>query len=186
MRFTDDKSRVGMPVPMLRRLRFLFAGLMTLLSGCAGQRSSLAPAPALLPSPAMALPRTNPPAALSAATGSTALAPPAAARTWLELKQQAARRMLAASPLGSYAVPVVEPLLAIPVLEIELNANGSVRRIDVIRRPTQAGDTVQLAMDAVHRAAPFGDVSRLPKPWKFTEAFLFDDSRRFKPRSLDQ
>ena len=38
---------------------------------------------------------------------------------------------------------------------------------------------------AVHRAAPFGDVSRLPRPWKFVETFLFDDDRRFKPRTLD-
>ena len=51
-----------------------------------------------------------------------------------------------------------------------------------MRNPRQATDTAQLAIDAVHRAAPFGDVSRLPRPWKFTEAFLFDDERRFKPR----
>ena len=44
---------------------------------------------------------------------------------------------------------------------------------------------MQIAIDSVHRAAPFGDVSRLPRPWKFTETFLFDDARRFKPRSLD-
>ena len=59
------------------------------------------------------------------------------------------------------------------------------RRIGVLRYPTQAQDTTQLAIDAVRRAAPFGDVSRLPRPWKFTETFLFDDARRFKPRSLD-
>jgi len=37
----------------------------------------------------------------------------------------------------------------------------------------------------VRRAAPFGDVTHVPKPWKFTEVFLFDDDRRFKPRVLD-
>ena len=73
-----------------------------------------------------------------------------------------------------------------PVLEIELNADGSVRRIDVLRPPRQATDTMQLAIDAVRRAAPFGDVSRLPRPWKFAEIFLFDDDRRFKPRTLDR
>ena len=71
------------------------------------------------------------------------------------------------------------------MLEIELNADGSVRRIDVLRQPRQARDTTQLAIDAVRRAAPFGDVSRLPKPWKFSETFLFDDERRFKPRTLE-
>jgi hypothetical protein len=28
-------------------------------------------------------------------------------------------------------------------------------------------------------------MSRLPRPWKFAEVFLFDDDRRFKPRTLD-
>jgi hypothetical protein len=80
---------------------------------------------------------------------------------------------------------VPDVLLAIPVLEIELNADGSVRRIEVLRKPGQAPDTVKLAVDAVRRAAPFGDVSRLPRPWKFAETFLFNDERKFKPRTLD-
>jgi protein TonB len=71
------------------------------------------------------------------------------------------------------------------VLEIELRGDGSVRDIQVTRVPGQATDTVQIAMEAVRRAAPFGDVSRLPRPWKFTEIFLFDNQRRFKPRTLD-
>jgi len=28
-------------------------------------------------------------------------------------------------------------------------------------------------------------VSHLPRPWKFIETFLFDDDRKFKPRTLD-
>lgn len=93
--------------------------------------------------------------------------------------------MVDASPDGSYIGAAPNPLLAIPVLEIELNANGSVRRIVVLRHPRQAKDTTKLAIDAVRRAAPFGNVSRLPRPWKFTETFLFDDERRFKPRTLE-
>ena len=93
--------------------------------------------------------------------------------------------MVAANPDGTYVGEVPEPLLAIPVLEIELNADGSIRAIVVLRRPREAIDTLQLAIDAVRRAAPFGDVARLPRPWHFTETFLFDDARRFKPRTLD-
>jgi protein TonB len=44
---------------------------------------------------------------------------------------------------------------------------------------------VQLAINAVRRAAPFPSVGHLPKPWRFTEVFLFDERRRFKPRTLD-
>jgi hypothetical protein len=93
--------------------------------------------------------------------------------------------MLAANPDRTYDGPAPDPLLAIPVLEIELNSDGSVRRIEVLRMPRQARDTVQLAIDSVRRAAPFGDVSRLPRPWKFTETFLFNDDRKFKPRTLE-
>ena len=54
------------------------------------------------------------------------------------------------------------------------------------RKPRQAPETTQMAIDAVQRAAPFGDVSRVPKPWKFAETFLFNEERRFKPRTLDE
>ena len=71
------------------------------------------------------------------------------------------------------------------MLELEVNADGSIRSISVMRTPTQATDTIRIATDALRRAAPFGDVTHVPKPWKFTEVFLFDDDRRFKPRQLD-
>ncbi len=117
--------------------------------------------------------------------GSPALPMGGRVRNWEEYRQQAARRMVAAHPGGTYMGRVPEPLLAIPVLEVELQADGHVREIRVLRQPGQARDTVQLAMEAVRRAAPFGPVAHLPRPWRFTEAFLFDDARRFKPRSLD-
>ena len=41
------------------------------------------------------------------------------------------------------------------------------------------------SLDAAAKAAGLGDVSRLPKPWKFSETFLFNDDRKFKPRTLD-
>ena len=120
-----------------------------------------------------------------AAPPAAALPPAAPFRNWEEFKVQAARRMVLANPTMTYMTEVPEPLLAIPVLEIELNRDGSIHHIEVLRVPRQAKDTTQLAIDAVRRAAPFGDVSRLPKPWKFAEVFLFDDDRKFKPRTLD-
>ena len=120
-----------------------------------------------------------------APAASVRLSPARTAKSWTEFRTIAAQRLVAANPAVTYTGAVPNPLLAIPVLEIELNADGSVRRIDILRRPTQALDTIQLAIDAIHRAAPFGDVSRLPKPWKFNEVFLFDEQRRFKPRTLD-
>ena len=113
------------------------------------------------------------------------MAAPGAVRNWNELRRQAALRLVAANPGSTYTGTPPEPLLAIPVLEVELNGDGSIRKIETLRHPREAKDTVQLAVDALHRAAPFGDVSRLPKPWRFTESFLFNDDRKFKPRTLD-
>jgi hypothetical protein len=114
------------------------------------------------------------------------LAAPTARRNWTEVRQQAAERLVAANPDITYLGRVPDQLLGIPVLEVELNGDGSIRRIEILREPREAKDTIKIAVDAVRRAAPFGDVSRLPKPWKFTETFLFDDSRKFKPRTLDR
>lgn len=111
---------------------------------------------------------------------------PSAARNWDEFKRQAAQRMVAANPSVTYMGAVPEPLLAIPVLEIELDADGSVRSITVLRHPRQAQDTEQIAMDAIRRGAPYGDMRHLKKPWKFAEVFLFDENRHFKPRTLDE
>jgi hypothetical protein len=114
-----------------------------------------------------------------------ALPAPAAARDWAEFKLQAAQRLMAANPDTTYTGPVLDPLLAIPVLEMDLDREGRVRNIRIVRVPTQAEDTTQMAIEAVHRAAPYGDMSLLPKPWKWVEIFLFDEDRRFKPRTLD-
>jgi len=133
------------------------------------------------PAPTQRAPAPGP----AARTATGALPAPAAVRNWSDVRLQAARRLVAANPDGTYTGTVPDVLLAIPVLEIELNRDGSVRRIEVLRRPGQAPETLQMAIDAVHRSAPFGDVSRLPRPWKFSETFLFNDERKFKPRTLD-
>jgi hypothetical protein len=150
------------------------------LAACSGPAP--APAPAR-PTPGNVAAPT--PVVPLAPSPSGKLPAPGPVRSWTELRLQAARRIVAANVAGTYMGTVPDVLLAIPVLEVELNADGSVRHIAVLRRPTQAPDTTQLAIDAVHRAAPFGDVSRLPRPWKFSETFLFDEKRRFKPRTLD-
>ena len=164
------------------------------LAACSSPR---APAPASPQAPSPVTPQTSstvtpqPPSTVSPQAPLTATPPrpPALSstpyRNWDEFRLHAGRRLVQANPNGTYTGAVPEPLLAIPVLEVELNADGSVRRILVQRQPSQAQDTVQLAIDAVRRAAPFGDVSHLPRPWKFSEVFLFRDDRRFKPRVLD-
>ena len=114
------------------------------------------------------------------------LPPPAKPRSAEELRLQAARRLVAANPNMTYMGKPPPLLLAIPVISIELNGDGSVKSISIIRHPSQALETEDMARQAIMRAAPYGDVTGLPKPWKFTETFLFNVDRKFKPMTLDQ
>ncbi len=157
------------------------------LAACSGPPSDRAPGETgepsrRAPSTTSASPATVVPAS---AESRRTLASPRPGRNWVEVRQQAAERLIAANPDITYLGHVPAQLLAIPVLEVELNGDGSVRRIEILREPREAKDTLKIAVDAIRRAAPFGDVSRLPRPWKFTETFLFDDARKFKPRTLD-
>jgi hypothetical protein len=140
------------------------------------------------PSPAPVVGAEPAPAAADTATAKRqpVLGSPVAARSWDDFRRQAAQRIVAANPGITYMTAPPDPLLAIPVLEVELNSDGSVRRIEVLRHPRQATDTTQIAIDAVRKAAPYGDMRHLKKPWKFAEVFLFDDNRHFKPRTLDE
>jgi hypothetical protein len=154
----------------------------------AGQAAAAPAAPvADMPSAAESLgiaDLSDPQDAPPTAAGRSQLAP--VARNWSEYRVQAATLMVASNPSLTYMGRVDEPLLAIPVIQVDLNADGSIQKIEVLRQPSQAKDTTQIAIDAIKRAAPFGDVSKLPPPWKLVEVFLFNDDRRFKPRTLDQ
>lgn len=179
-----------------RRVALVVAALA--IAGCAQKAPAPAPAPAPVPAPAPAAPPPPapaaapvappppPPAAAPAGTPARANLPPATvSRNWDEFKRQAARRMVAGTPQGSHTGKPQPQLLAAPVLKVELNADGSVKGVMVLREPSQAKHTTKLAIDAVYRAAPYGDVSKLPRPWEFVETFLFNDDNKFKPRTLD-
>ncbi|MFY7863647.1 MAG: hypothetical protein ACOVRJ_02270 [Roseateles sp.] len=166
-------------------------GLAAFLSGCSNLPSLSKPA-ARPASPVQERPEPTPadrssPVAPKAPEPAkpTGLGPPKQPHSHAELRAQAAQRLIAANPEMTYLGEVPAVLLAIPVLEVELRHDGSIKTIHVLRRPGQAPETLQMAIEAIHRAAPFGNVSRLPEPWKFSETFLFNDQRRFKPRTLD-
>lgn len=188
MRSTEVTSPRSPRVPLAQRLSRL-AGMALALSLAActtpsPEKPAGSPAPAERPGQAAG-------PADSASKDAKAprmvkLPPPRTSRNWAEVRHQAAERLVAANPDGSYMGKPPFMLLAIPVMTVELNADGSVRHISVMRHPSQAKDTVQLAIQAIQRAAPYGDVSKLPKPWKFNETFLFKEDRKFKPMTLDR
>ncbi|HEY0953294.1 MAG TPA: hypothetical protein VGE36_00960 [Roseateles sp.] len=165
-----------------RAARWLAAPVLA-ACGAAPRAPAPVPAPAPAPAPvAVAAPAVNAAPGLPKPQG---LPAPKPVRTNEELRRQAAQRLVMANPERSYMTPAPSHLLTVIVLDVEVKADGSVRKIHVVRPPKFGPETLQMAIDAVHRAAPFGDVRRMPEPWRFTETFLFDEHRRFKPRSLD-
>jgi hypothetical protein len=111
-------------------------------------------------------------------------APSGRARDWPEYKLRAARRIQLANPAETFSGPLPDPLQSIPVLEVNLNRDGSVRDIRVLRTPRQSPQTIDMAMRAVQRAAPFEPVGHLPRPWQFNETFLYNEDFKFQLRSL--
>lgn len=117
-------------------------------------------------------------ASIAAATSS------ARARDWAEYKVRAALRIRQSSAGETFSGPLPDPLQSIPVLQVHLNRDGSVRDITVLRTPRQSPETLQMAMRAIRRAAPFEPVGHLPRPWHFNETFLYNEDFKFQLRSL--
>jgi hypothetical protein len=134
------------------------------------------------------------PEAPTAGAGTTAtpvvIAPPVSANAnanapdFISYRVAAARRIMQANGSSTFAGSIPDPLLAVPVMEITLNRDGSVKSIDVLRTPHFAPETADMAKTAIMRAAPFGSVAHLPQPWIFTETFLYDDNFKFQLHSL--
>ena len=181
MRFTDS----------LWFSRAMLLGIAVLLASCASPQRT--PEPTALPKPDwIAFPPVEyPPTPVQAPAGLPAkpqvqqAAPTAFAKDWQTYRLRAAKRIADMNPASTYSGPVPDPLASIPVLQIQLNADGSVRNIEVLRTPKFEPQTVEMAKIAVARAAPFGPVGHLPRPWQFSETFLYNDALKFKLRSLE-
>ena len=184
-------------------VRFVSAGLLlALLGACTPPRAPAPPAVSTAPAAPSAPVAAPPPAAPVPQPGATgtaarpdkpsartprrvALGPSPPAHSVAALKLQLAERLLDMHPEESYRQKAEFVVLAAPVLMIELRADGHIRRIDVLRVPKQAKDTVQMAIDAIRRVAPLSIARGVNGPLVWSETFLFDEQRRFKPRSLE-
>lgn len=110
--------------------------------------------------------------------------PNANAPDMLAYRVQTAKKIMQINSSATFSGVLPDPLASIPVIEISLNNDGSIRGLDVTRTPRFQPQTVQLAMAAIRRAAPFGSVAHLPQPWVFNETFLFNDDLKFQLHSL--
>jgi hypothetical protein len=120
----------------------------------------------------------------ASASPTPSVMPDRPARNMVEYRVKAARKIQQSNPQLGFEGPVPDPLASIPVLLVHLNANGTVRRVEVLRTPHYFPHTVEVAKRAVERAQPFESVAHLPKPWQFSETFLFNDDLKFQLRTL--
>ena len=154
-----------------------------LLNGCANRRSAApapapAPAPILTPAPAPVF--TTPPAPPTpepAAAGAPRL--PLLA-SWADYRRRAAQIILASNPGASFTGPQPAQWSGIATVTVMLNADGSIRTLDLMRGSRISPEVNDLALAAVRRAANYGPVSNLPQPWQFNETFLYNGDNKFQ------
>ncbi len=161
----------------MRSIKFLAPACAVLLAACEAPGPNIGPSVGNAPAEPATVAATRP-----------VLPPPPAgvspALNWEEYKLRAARRIQEANPGETFGGTLPDPLQSIPVLQVHLNRDGSVQRIEVLRVPRQSPQTLEMAMRAVRRAAPFGPVGHLPRPWQFNETFLYNDDLKFQLRTL--
>ena len=135
--------------------------------------------------PAQPMPVPAPPAPVQLPSPPVASVPSIPfARDLQAYRQQVGRKINEANGHMTFGGKLPDPMASIPVIEITLNADGSIKELDVRRAPRFLPQTAQMAMDAIRRAAPFGPISNLPQPWVFNETFLFNDDLKFQLLSL--
>jgi hypothetical protein len=157
-------------VPFVKMLSVLVMGALVTLAGC-GHRGASHHAHTSKSEPFASAP--------FAQNDQGRLAP-----DFLTYRIAAAKKIMQANREHTFAGDLPEQLASIPVLEISLHSDGSVRSIEVLRKPHFFPESIELAKAAVRRAAPFGSVAHLPKPWVFNETFLYNDALTFQLHSL--
>jgi hypothetical protein len=164
-------------VPRARFVQFAWVAAAVTLAGCANK-----PLPPHIPAPAPATtaprPATVPQAAPPAVSGLPAV------RTWAEYRRRAAQMIMAANASSVAAGKLQDPLYGIPVVQIQLNPDGTIRNLDFMRQSKVGPETNNLALQAIRRITSFGSVSNLPGPWQFNETFLYNDGLKFQLRTI--
>jgi outer membrane biosynthesis protein TonB len=99
---------------------------------------------------------------------------------WNDYRRRAAQTIIAANPGASFTGPQPAQWQGIATVTVMLNADGSVRALDLMRGSRVAPHVNDMALLAARRAANYGPVSNLPQPWQFNETFLYNDDNKFQ------
>lgn len=148
--------------------------LMALVAGC----SSPPPPPAPAPAPVVRAPA--PPPAAAAPSGRVSYA--ASEKAY---RQDGARAIYAAYPDSIYKGKLPPLLHAIAVVETEIDANGHVRDVRMIRAPSHAPDVTARVREMIRKASPLPAPARLGTV-RYTETWLVDKSGKFQLDTLTE
>jgi hypothetical protein len=173
------------PVRDSRAVQWAFVAAAVTLAGCASKPlppHTPAPAPVQVPAPAPVVTAPRPAVVPQAAPPAVSGLP--AVRTWAEYRRRAAQMIMAANSGTVAAGKLQDPLYGIPVVQIQLNPDGTIRNLDFMRQSKVGPETNNLALQAIRRITSFGPVGNLPGPWQFNETFLYNDSLKFQLRTI--
>ena len=145
------------------------------LAGCSTPPPAKAPAPAPVaraPAPAAApVPPAN--RNVSQATNEKAY------------RHDGARAIYAAYPDSIYKGKLPPLLYAIAVVETELDANGNVRDVRMVRAPTHAPEVTAKIRELIRKASPLPAPARMGTT-RYTDVWLFDKSGKFQLDTLTE
>ena len=157
------------------------AGLsMVALALVAGCSSPPPPPPAPPPKPVARAPAPTPPAAAPQPGRSVSHATNEKA-----YRQDGARAIYAAYPDSIYKGKLPPLLHAIAVVETEIDSNGNVRDVRMIRAPSHAPDVTARVRELIRKASPLPAPARLGTV-KYTETWLVDKSGKFQLDTLTE
>lgn len=154
----------------------LSIAVLALVAGC----SSPPPPPAPPPKPVVRAPAPPPPAVAPQAPRNVSHATNEKA-----YRQDGARAIYAAYPDSIYKGKLPPLLHAIAVVETEIDSNGNVRDVRMIRAPSHAPDVTARVRELIRKASPLPAPARLGTV-KYTETWLVDKSGKFQLDTLTE
>lgn len=158
----------------LQKITLISSVLLSVaLVGCASRSRAPTPVPVPAPSPVF----TPLPAPSSPAAGAQRLP---LVETWADYRRRAAQMILAANPGASFTGPQPAQWSGIATVTVMVNADGSIRALDLMRGSRISPEVNDLAMAAANRVGNFGPVSNLSGPWQFNETFLYNEANKFQ------
>ena len=121
----------------------------------------------------------------SSSGGAGSPSSPSAAST-REYRKEAAQHLYARNQHRIYPGQLPPMLYAVGVLEVELERNGNVRRLNWLRAPRHAPEVIAEIERTVRAAAPFPNPSGMRGKLSYTDTWLWDKSGRFQLDTLTE